>query len=187
MGGGKVLFWLISFILNIALYGITLDFGNSLNYLPYFSIGVLLSDFKLVKALSNKVLGTIALLFIFMTTALWSSGATSIINILVKLIVSISLIIVVYKICIDFKWNCVIEEFVMMCGMNSMAIYCVHRYFTSIWPSDIPFVKSEMIALLYTSFCAVAVCYLCFGFKKLIEKYPFLDYIMFGSIKKRGK
>ena len=181
MGGAKIMFWLIALALNAALWKVTGDFGTSLNYLPYFAIGVLFADLNKVDILGNKYLSILALPIIFLVTSFWSSGSGSFLNLGLKFLVSISVIIVIYRLCTELDWNSRINGFISMCGINSLAIYCVHRYFTNIWMPNVPFTNNEFLALLYATCLAIILCYLCVFFKRIVQQSPLTDFLLFGT------
>lgn len=173
----------MAFVLNAILWWLTGDFSSSLNYLPFFAIGVMASEFSMIKLLTNRYLTLFALPVIFLLTSFWSSGGMSVGNFAIKIVVALSVIPIVYYICAEMEWNPYMDRFMTMCGVNSLAIYCVHRYFTIIWLSEYHFVENEFLALLYTSILAIILCYICVFIKKVIRNYSFVNFLLFGSNK----
>lgn len=137
----------------------------------------------MLRLLTNRYLALFALPVIFLLTSFWSSGGMSVGNFAIKMFVALSVIVVVYYICAEMKWNPYVDKFMTLCGVNSLAIYCVHRYFTTIWFSEYQFVDNEFLALLYASILAIILCYICVFIKKLIRNYPFVNFLLFGANK----
>lgn len=175
-------FWLSCEAVLALLWKQTGDFHLSTLYLPYFAFGVLISDLKKLDFLKRPLIQTLSLLVIFLLTTLFVSGATSAINVVAKLLVTFGMIAVVYFICTSFEWNKRIDGFVQLCGVNSLAIYCVHWNFTILTVGKPYLPNNELIALFI---CVVAACitsYCCIIFKKMICKYTVFDCLLFGKV-----
>lgn len=183
MGGALFLFTVL--ILTI-LYKLTGDFSYALLYLPYYVLGIIISEGKILNLLSNKIVGTISLICIVLLTSFWASGQTSVTNILVKIVVSISMISILYVCCTAFQWNKKIDSFIKKCGIYSMAIYCSHWPFTRITIDKFMLPQNEMIGLVVTTCFAIIASCMCIYLKMLVERLPLLDLFLFGSQKKNN-
>lgn len=178
----SIAFWLGGGGILVVLWKQTGDFHLATLYLPYFVFGVLMSEFKKIDILKKQSVQTTSLLVTFLLTTLFVSGATSVLNIASKLLVTFSMIAIVFYLCSTFEWNKKVDGFVQLCGMNSLAIYCAHWSFTRLTIDKPCLPNNELIAL---SICVLAACitsYGCILLKKMIGKYPLFDCLLFGKM-----
>ena len=190
-GGGtfQVLYWLVLNVAFMALWMATGEFANLTLYMPSFAVGVLISNLYFIEILKRRWIIDLSMIAIFLLSASWYSGQTTIQNIVLKLIVTMSVICVLYNICL-MNWSQYIDRFITKCGIYSLAIYCAHWPFNMI--TDITFgnpviVQNELIALGVTLMVAVASCSLCILFKQIVSKAPLIDLLLFGAIKKETR
>ena len=112
----------------------------------------------------------------------WTSGATSIFNILIKILVSCSTIVIIYIICTKLKWSNVLDRFIKKCGIYSLSIYITHWTFINIG-IRIAIFQNELIAFVITSTFAIIICIVCIQFKLIISHIPIADFLLFGNNK----
>lgn len=178
----SILFWLFSFcVLGIIWYEFKW-FKMEVLYMPYFVMGVIFSQDKTIdKIFSNKIITTLSLFCIFTLLVFWESGHTSIINILIKLIISFSIILIIYLICKNDNWNQFISIFIMNCGKDSLAIYVMHWSFLKLLETKYLIVQNELLAFIPILLFSILICYVCIFFRKIISYSPFFDTILLGN------
>lgn len=184
LGGVKlsICFWIIVII---ALGTIFYKFGMfkfATLYIPYFALGTLVASSNgMEKMLSNNLLSTTALVIIFLLTCFWESGHTNLVNIGVKILVSLSVIIVTYLICTKLTWNQYWNNFIIKCGKYSLAIYIIHWNFLHIFDEKLMIVQNELVAFIPILLFSILICYTCILFKDIIKIFLFADILLFGN------
>lgn len=179
---GKAIYWIMISILLLIFWHFTGICKNAAIYIIYFAAGAIINNSNKLFAyiFGNKFLGTVAIMSICLLLGFWTSSKTSVLNIILKVIISFSVIIVTYLICSKVQWNNKISDYMEMCGKYSLAIYVVHWIFLPIVPSKILYTQNEILALITFSIVAILISYVCIGIKKLISFFPVLDILMFG-------
>lgn len=187
-GGVKtgILFWMTVLFILTAIWYKWHMFKLATLYLPYFALGTLVSQKNLTEKLaSNRILSTLSLLSVFLLLGYWESGHTSLLNIGIKLIVSLSMILVTYAVCNKLNWNKYFDKFILMCGKYSLAIYIMHWSFLHIIDEKPLIVQNELIAFIPMLIIAILICYTCVLFKNIIALFPVADFLLFGNYKKQ--
>lgn len=181
-----ILFWGgILLVLGIVWYKYKF-FKMETLYMPYFAFGVLLSQTNLVNRLFlNKLVPTLAFFSIFILTMFWVSGATSLTNVVIKLIVSFSVISLVYLITNQFTWNKYVNDFIVNCGKQSLAIYVIHWSFLALLHEKLEIIHNELLAFIPVLLFAVLISYVCMFLRNCIKFSPFLSTLLFGDFKKK--
>lgn len=178
-----MLYWLILVICLTILWKYTGEFKFAALYVIYFAAGVIVKDYSKETWLSNKTTASISFIIICLATCFWTSGATSIINILLKIIVSFAVIQQIFKLCTEYVWNYRIDSFVKRCEKCSIAIYILHWTFLPLAPYHPMFPHNEFIGLLSTSLFAIIISYICCNIYDYISRIPILNFIFFGQRK----
>lgn len=152
-------------------------------YIVYFAAGSLVADYAKLERMMLKP-SVIALCFfgVVLATDFWTSGATSIINVVLKVVVSFCVICLLYVVCSTWQWNRYIDGFVQGCGRESLAIYVVHWPFVHI-ATKLSLSDNEVIGMGVNILIAIAVCYTCFLVKRLMSSSKYLDLLFFGNNK----
>lgn len=178
----KIIVWLLWNGIVLILWKFTGDFKFAAMYLFSFVFGVLVSEYKKLELyLNNKWLTTIAMMFIFLFTNIFTSGSMSIINSLIKLSLTFSSVILTYQLC-NIKWNQKIDAYITKCGIYSIAIYAVHWFFLNIkFFAKYIDTNNELIIFLITSIIAIIISQICIYVKIIISKCYIFDSLMFGS------
>lgn len=152
-------------------------------YFVYFALGSIVADHSKLERTMLKP-STIALCFlgVVLATDFWSSGATSMTNVVLKVVVSLSVICLLYVVCSQWQWNSRIDSFIQKCGRESLAIYVMH------WPFVYIGIKmslsdNEVIGMGANIIIAIGVCYVCFLLKRLMSSSKYLDLLFFGNYK----
>lgn len=185
-GGGKfaILFWgLATVILSLLWYRWGILKMSAL-YIVYFAGGAIISRFGCIdKLFRNQILALLALAVIFLGLPFWQSGATSVTNIIIKMAISSSIILLVYNLCTRFTWNRYWNDFILGCGKYSLAIYVSHWVFLHIFDSKPTIVQNELLAFIPILGYAILICFVCILFKKIIQLFPAADFLLFGEYK----
>lgn len=180
-GGVKVLFWLLPQLLLLTLWRKTGEFHLSALYLPYFAFGVIVSSMGKENWLADKRIGTLSMLAICLATCFWTSGHTSVVNVAIKLVVSVAVIQIVYLICSEMEWGNKANRFAQKCGRDSLAIYILHWIFLPLSPYHYLLPQNELIGMYLTTVFALIIAYVCCWIYSLVGKFPILKLIMFGQ------
>lgn len=187
-GGVKsaILFWIIAnSLLSIIWYKFGV-FKFATLYMPYFAIGTILSNTNRSETiLSNKIVTATSLFSIFLLLDFWESGHTNILNIMIKLLISIGTITVTYAICTRMQWNHYWDNFIIKCGKYSLSIYVMHWSFLHIFDAKPTIVQNELIAFVLILAIAILICYTCILFKDIISLFPTANMILFGERKNK--
>lgn len=185
-GGFCILYWLLANIISLGIWKMTDDFYNLTMYMPFFTLGVIVSSYNLLGILQRRWLIDASLLVILLLTMSWHSGQTSFQNIIIKIIVTMGMICLLYNIC-QLNWNKYVNGFLIKCGIYSLAIYCAHWPFniiTDITISKPTIVQNELVAFTITLCAAAISCYTCICFKQIVSRSHIMDLLLFGSMKK---
>lgn len=150
-------------------------------YFIYFALGTLIAKSGLEeKAFSNNIVTAISFVAVLLMTDFWVSGQTSVLNIIIKIVVSCSVIVITYLSCTRLNWNVKFDNFIIQCGQFSLAIYVMHWMFLRIWTEiDIP--QNELLAFLPVLLYGVVICYVCILLKKILALSPLMDFVLFGN------
>ena len=180
-GGGVIYFVFIQIVLLFA-WKITGNFHLATLYFPYFSTGILMSALSKEKWLENKTAGTISLISICLCTCFWTSGATSIINIILKILVSFAVIQLIYIVC-QMDWNAKTDKFIQKCGICSLGIYVIHWTFLPMTPYSPLLPQNELYGLAITIFLGIVVTYACIFINQFINLFPIIRLLLLGKNK----
>lgn len=153
-------------------------------YIVYFAGGTIISRFGCIdKLFRNQFLAILALAAIFLGLPFWQSGATSTMNIIIKMAISSGIILLVYNLCTRLTWNRYWNDFILGCGKCSLAIYVSHWVFLHIFDSKPAIVQNELLAFIPILGYAMLICFVCILFKKIIQLFPAADLLLFGEYK----
>lgn len=179
--------WIIWILLFIIIFFCNYKWGffhNATLYLPYFIAGILSSRISNIeKFLKNGVLTSVSFLCIVLMLPFWTSGATSIVNITTKLLIAPATIIITYNCCTQLSWNKYFNQFILMCGKYSLAIYVTHWTFLKITETKFTIIQNELIAFIPIFLYASLICFACVLIKKIISLCPIIDCLMYGNYK----
>ena len=151
-------------------------------YFIYFALGTVVAGAKWVeeKGLSNSIVSALSFVVILLLTDFWVSGHTSVLNIVIKVIVSCGVIVVTYLSCTRLSWNRYFDSFIQECGRFSLAIYVMHWIFLHVGTGiDIP--QNELLAFIPVFVYAIIICQVCILLKKIVALSPFMDFVLFGN------
>lgn len=152
-------------------------------YLVYFAAGSIVADYdKLERAMLKPSVIALCFLGVVLATDFWTSGATSMINIVLKVVVSFSVICLLYVVCSTWQWNSHIDGFIQRCGRESLVIYVMHWPFVHIG-IKLMLSDNEVIGIGVNLLIAIAVCHVCFLVKRLMSSSKYLDFLFFGNYK----
>lgn len=184
---GGVIYWIVIMLLLVVLWKFVaiLDFHLSVLYLPYFSAGVLVSGCRKEAWLDNRLLAFFSLFIVCLATCFWTSGATSPINVLLKVVVSFAVIQLTWLICVRCHWNKKADTYVQRCGTMSLAIYVVHWTFLTLRPYHLMLPQNELLALLLATVIALLIAEASMMIKRLVAQIPIADYLLFGVNRKK--
>lgn len=182
--GGRygIAFWVLSYILLFIVWRKFGLFKFETLYFVYFAVGTLVAGNKWVeeKGLSNSVVSVLSFIAILLLTNFWVSGQTSVLNVVIKMVVSCSVIVVTYLSCTRLNWNVHFDSFIRQCGQFSLAIYVMHWIFLHVW-TDVDIPQNELLAFFPVFLYAVIICYACILLKKIVALSPFMDFVLFGN------
>lgn len=187
-GGQKigVCFWILALA---ALFVVWRKFGwfkFETLYFVYFAFGVLISRFrKEERVLGNQWTVGLSLVCVLLLTAFWSSGATSLTNIVVKVAVSFSVICLTYLCCTRFVWISPCESFIQLCGRCSLAIYILHWPFTHLTATKFEWPQTELLAFVPIVIYGILICYVCIGLKLVVSLSRVMNFLLFGEVLKK--
>ena len=167
----------------IVAWRITNEFQTAVLYMPFFVLGIGVAEYRLLVYMENKTIGWLSILSILFMTGFWVSGQQTTVNVLVKFVVTISVIDIVYIISTKIEWIPSLDYYVKKCGTYSLAIYCIHFSYIDISKWHAVFPQNEMIGIVVMSGFAIATSGLCIILKRVIEEFPLADFFMFGSIR----
>jgi peptidoglycan/LPS O-acetylase OafA/YrhL len=177
-----IVFWGLCIICMGIIWKLTGTFKLATLYIAYFATGTILAQIKQIQSLFYQpIISAIAFLCIFLLLPFWESGNTSISNIVVKIIISFSVIIIVYNVCTLLKWYDLWDKFILSCGKYSLVIYVVHWEFLQFVNEKIFIVQNELIGFTITLIISILICKTCILFKKITETSPIIDFILFGN------
>lgn len=181
--GVFTLYWLCIEVLLALTWKLTGEFRLSTLYLPFFVAGIGCCWFKKETLLENMHLASLSFLIVCIVTCFWTSGATSPMNILYKIIVTFAMIQLTYIGCKHFVWNSTVDRYIQRCGRCSLAIYVLHWSFLSLEPYH-PFLpQNEWAALLLTSIFGMIVALVCCWIYDFLRPLPWIRLFLFGQTK----
>ena len=182
-GGVKIVYWLLAQVCLAIVWKATGEFKLATLYLIYFALGVMVNAFSKEAWLCHKTTATISVLVICLATCFWTSGATSVMNILLKVMVSFAVIQLIYILCTECKWNMLVDRFVQRCGVCSIAIYILHWAFLPLSPYHPLLPQNELIGLLVTISFAIVISAVCCQLYGYLCKMPMVRLFLFGQAK----
>lgn len=158
------------------------EFKFAAVYLPYFAMGVLVSEIRsLEEMFYSRWIGALCVVLILLFTNYYISGMQTLVNSLIKLVVTVSMIIVLYQIC-QLDWNSKVDSFISKCGCYSIGIYALHWPFINIsCITDSISTTNELIIIAIALPISVIIATLCIFLKNCLSKYPIIDGLMFGG------
>lgn len=74
-----------------------------------------------------------------------------------------------------------IDQFLQLCGRESIAIYAVHWLFLKMVITPVLLPQNELIGLGVTSIFAVLVSIVCIYIHRLVKMMPIVKMILFGE------
>lgn len=179
-----VIYWMLALCILFAVWRTLGWFKLETLYIIYFAVGVIISLKGLEnRLLDNAVLSAVSIFAALLFTDWWDPGATSPVNIVLKVIVSFGVICITYLSCTRLRWGVRFDSFIQECGRYSLAIYVVHWSFLNVG-TKIYYQCNELLAFIPVFIYAVIICFVCVGFKKLVEQSFIADLLLFGNIKK---
>ena len=178
----NVLFWVTCILLLMFVFKTTGEFKFAAVYLPYFAIGVLVSEIRsLEEMFYSRWIGALCVVLILLFTNYYISGMQTLVNSLIKMVVTVSMIIVLYQIC-QLDWNSKVDSFISKCGCYSIGIYALHWPFINIsCITDSISTTNELIIIAIALPISVIIATLCIFLKNCLSKYPIIDGLMFGG------
>lgn len=159
------------------------EFKLATLYLVYFALGVMVKAYGKEAWLCHKTTAAISVLVICLATCFWTSGATSVMNILLKVVVSFAVIQLIYILCTECKWNMLADRFVQRCGICSIAIYILHWAFLPLSPYHPLLPQNELIGFLVTISFAIVISAVCCQLYGYSCKMPMIRLLLFGQTK----
>lgn len=157
------------------------DFKLATLYWIYFASGIIIAECKWERFLENKYLLSGSFVILLLVVCFWTSGATSVKNIAVKIICTYSIILLVYNISKNMQFYRYIDKFFQLCGRESIAIYAVHWLFLKMVIAPVLLPQNELIGFGITSVFAVLVSIICIYIHRLIKMLPIVKLILFGE------
>lgn len=157
------------------------DFKLATLYWIYFASGIIIAECKWERFLENKYLLSGSFVILLLVVCFWTSGATSVKNIAVKIVCTYSIILLVYNISKNMQFYRYIDQFFQLCGRESIAIYAVHWLFLKMVIAPVLLPQNELIGLGITSVFAVLVSIICISIHRLIKMLPIVKLILFGE------
>lgn len=178
----KGAFWLLYVATLLFVWKTTGELRFAIVYIPYFVLGIAVSEYNALKTLfENRWLGTLSICLVLLLTNYYSSGAQSLLNTLIKLVVTFSVVVLLYQLC-NGKWNTRVDKFISKCGVYSIGIYALHWPFINIDSITTSFSTSnELLAALVALLISLVISSFCIFIKKKLSLYPVIDGVMFGG------
>lgn len=135
------------------------DFKQATLYWIYFASSIIIAECKWEKFLENKYLLSGSFVTLLLVVCFWTSGATSVKNIAIKIICTYSIVLLVYNISKNMLSYRYIDQFFQLCGRESIAIYAVHWLFFKMVITPVLSPQNELIGL--------GVFFCCFGINRM--------------------
>ena len=130
--------------------------------------------------MENKYLLSGSFVTLLLVVCFWTSGATSVKNIAIKIICTYSIVLLVYNISKNMQSYRYINQFFQLCVRESIAIYAVHWLFLKMVITPVLSPQNELIGLGVTFF-AVLVSIVCIYIHRLVKMMPIVKMILFGD------
>ena len=178
MGWGILVVFQLALLLIWKMSG---DFKLATLYWIYFTSGIIIAECKWERCLENKYLLSGSFVTLLLVVCFWSSGETSIKNILIKIVCTFSIILLVYNVCKNMHFYRYIDQFLQLCGRESIAVYAVHWLFLKMVITPVLLPQNELIGLGVTSIFAVLVSIVCMCIHRLVKMMPIVKMILFGE------
>lgn len=172
---------IIGLILSILLM---IHQGWKVNYFPslihhtvFYFIGVILSKYAQLERffLNNKTVVSFSFVFCILLSIL-KYQLTQVIGL--NYLIALLEIIVVYHLICHYEWNKKIKTAVSKFGRYSLAIYATHFYLVK---TGLCFDINNSSLFFMSFFFSVIIIYICIFFKKVIEQFPLLDFLLYGK------
>lgn len=177
-GGGILVVFQLALLLIWKMSG---DFTLATLYWIYFTSGIIIAECKWERFLENKYLLSGSFVTLLLVVCFWTSGETSVKNILIKIVCTFSIILLVYNVCKNMQFYRYIDLFLQLCGRESIAIYAVHWLFLKMVITPVLLPQNELIGLGVTSIFAVLVSIVCIYIHRLVKMMPIVKMILFGE------
>lgn len=161
---------------------LTGEFKLATLYWIYFAAGIVIAELKWERFLGNKHALSVAFLLLIACVGFWTSGATSMLNIAIKVICTFAVIILAYNICCHITFHHKFDEYIQLCGRESIVIYAAHWSFTEIYITQhLALPQNELVAFGITALFAVVISFTCIGLHRLTMLMPPINMLLFGE------
>lgn len=152
-------------------------------YVPYYAMGVWTASYEQVETwLSRRWVGTASVVSVLLLTGFFVAGSHSMLNSLIKLVVTMGMTVLLYQLCTDWKWQTGVDRFVQACGMHSIGIYALHWSFLNIsCLANCVRTENEWICLALCVAIACPIAWVCLFLKGFLGRFPVVDGILFGG------
>lgn len=132
--------------------------------------------------LGKRWVGTVSVACVVLLTGFFVPGSQDVLNSLIKLCVTMGMIVLLYQLCTEGKWQKGVDGFVQSCGMHSIGIYAMHWSFLNIsCVADSLHTENEWICLALCVAVACPIAWACLFLKKFLGRFPVVDGILFGG------
>lgn len=177
-----------SLSINILLYFIVdrTHYLSVLLFNLFFYFGYFSFKLTLIQKYITKEWVLSLSIFVFSLLVVHWSYESTMIDKLLKIIISITAFIVLYNICKRIKWNPFISNLLSMWGRYSLAIYLIHFYFVPFLKeqSNIQFNINNLVFGVIVLCYSIPIIYICIFIAKIIETSSITNFIIFGKRKK---
>lgn len=198
----SLLFYWISFYLNkkmlilrdliiylVLIASIVVTFKLFFNILPasfvlysiFFMFGVFLVKYtKLLKLLENSIVSNIALIVFIVLVGNYNFNESNLIIMKgLKIIISFTAIIVLYKLAKMEIFSKAVDNFIIQSGKSSLAIYIIHFSFVHIY--TVSFNSNLFFTFLTLLFISVVIIIPIFFIEKIIKTFPYISFFLLGT------
>lgn len=155
-----------------------------LHYIFFFS-GIFLSKYDFIQVVVLKNITFSISIFIFSTLcSYYDFLSSSIINLLLKMVLSTAAIICIYYIVRSIKWTLWADKYIQALGKNSLVIYVTQFSIIYVLPSTLLLDKMNFLLLISISIVfSVLIIVVCLMIMRIAQLSRVLNFTLYGRLK----
>lgn len=175
---------------SILLLAVPLEYFQVISYTRsfmlcfiFFYIGVFVSKYNMLTSLFlNKYLFYLAFIVFITVSGHYRVLDSGIVNLALKMVSSLTAIVVFYYTVINITWNLYIDRFVRLIGINSLIVYVTHYRLLEMFIEDYQFPRMGILTLVIFCIAAAAfISYACVLIHRIVELCQPLNLILYGN------
>jgi fucose 4-O-acetylase-like acetyltransferase len=152
-------------------------------YYAFYFLGVIIAKYEVFqKIMLHHLTFTVALVVFMVTIGWFKFGDSTALNRLIKMIISLSSLVIFYFVARQAVFNKTIDSYLMYWGKNSIVIYLTHFSFvyTFLMPAIYLPALNPVLLLLVSTVVSVVIVICCMGVYSVVRLSPVLNLLLYG-------